>query len=254
MKKKALLIGINYQKQDYALSGCINDAKNIYFLLRSKFGFEQSCVAGLLETEATRKSILAGMRWLVKGAQPGDLLFLSFSGHGSQRRDFGDSDHAKDETIVPYDWTMNGEIANHEIYQIFSSLPKGVNVIAVFDSCYSGTILNLRYTVKDVYHDRNGFSFAETMDHHSGDIAASILCFCGCLDSQTSVDALEDNIFRGAAVWSLYKILDSHPKPETIKISELFYAMKVLMKKYDSQQTIALSSSFQISDDCVFTL
>jgi hypothetical protein len=34
--------------------------------------------------EPTRKNILNAIKWLVKGAEPGDSLFMSYAGHGSQ--------------------------------------------------------------------------------------------------------------------------------------------------------------------------
>lgn len=37
--------------------------------------------------EPTRKNILKAIKWLVKGAKPGDSLFMSFAGHGSQVAD-----------------------------------------------------------------------------------------------------------------------------------------------------------------------
>lgn len=43
------------------------------------------------------------------GAQPGDSLFFSFSGHGGQQRDVdGDEVDGMDETILPVDYKTAG--------------------------------------------------------------------------------------------------------------------------------------------------
>ena len=38
--------------------------------------------------QPTRANILSGIRWLTKDAQPGDSLFLHYSGHGGQVKSF----------------------------------------------------------------------------------------------------------------------------------------------------------------------
>ncbi len=35
----------------------------------------------------TKANIIAGLKWLAEGAQPGDVLFFSYSGHGCQEED-----------------------------------------------------------------------------------------------------------------------------------------------------------------------
>jgi metacaspase-1 len=256
MTKKALLVGINYINSDLQLSGCLNDAKSIYFMLRNKFGFEQANMAGLLEKDATRKGIISGMKWLVHGAKPGDVLFISYSGHGSQVKDVnGDEADGLDESIIPYDWTMKGEIIDDEIHAIFSTLPKGVQVVAVFDSCHSGTIMDLRFNVKNVFNPKpDVFTLEEKIDKLEGDVAASIVCFSGCMDNQTSADTFEDNLSRGAMTWAFMKALDSHPNPSGAKLSELLFLMRALMKKHGYQQTASLSSSFPLTNDQVLIL
>ena len=35
----------------------------------------------------TKANIIAGLKWLAEGAQAGDVLFFSYSGHGCQEED-----------------------------------------------------------------------------------------------------------------------------------------------------------------------
>ena len=52
----------------------------------------------------TRANILRGIDWLVKGARPGDALFMHFSGHGTQQPDAdGTEADGLDEALVPSD-------------------------------------------------------------------------------------------------------------------------------------------------------
>ena len=73
-----------------ALKGTVNDALYLQHVLKTKFGFADSGIVMLRDDVmhpdfyATRQNIFRGIQWLMTGLQPGDSLFLSFSGHGSQ--------------------------------------------------------------------------------------------------------------------------------------------------------------------------
>jgi len=117
-RKKALLVGINYAGTAAELRGCINDVRNMKNFLLS-FGYTDSPATMMVLTDdqsdsrrlPTRENMLNGMRWLVAGAQPGDSLFFHFSGHGGQARDTdGDEEDGWDETILPCDYKMSGQL------------------------------------------------------------------------------------------------------------------------------------------------
>jgi metacaspase-1 len=96
----------------------------------------------------TRANILQAMKNLVAGAQPGDSLFLQFSGHGSQVPDTsGDEVDGLDETILPLDFKTAGQITDDEMYDILvRGVPMGVRLTVLFDCCHSGTGLDLPYS------------------------------------------------------------------------------------------------------------
>ncbi|TPX51081.1 hypothetical protein SeLEV6574_g00511 [Synchytrium endobioticum] len=153
-KKKALLIGINYFGQRSPLSGCINDVKNMRQFLTMNYGFNPENIICLTDDQnnpsfiPTRVNITNAMRWLVGGAQPGDSLFFHFSGHGGQVADVdGDESDGKDETIYPVDHQQAGQILDDEMNALMvKHLPPGVRLTAVFDSCHSGSALDLPFT------------------------------------------------------------------------------------------------------------
>lgn len=95
----------------------------------------------------TRHNILAALRWLVHGVRPGDSLVFHFSGHGSREVDKDmDEIDGYDECICPVDHKTAGKIVDDEINSIIvRPLPRDARLLAVFDSCYSGTVLDLRF-------------------------------------------------------------------------------------------------------------
>ncbi|KAK9674763.1 Ca(2+)-dependent cysteine protease, variant 2 [Basidiobolus ranarum] len=152
-RRKALLIGINYFGTSSELRGCINDVNNIKKFLIEHYGFRPVDMVILTDDQRdpkfqpTRANITSGMYWLVNGAQPNDAYFLHFSGHGGQTEDLdGDELDGTDETILPVDYKRAGQIVDDEINAVLvRRLPPGVRLTAVFDSCHSGTVMDLPY-------------------------------------------------------------------------------------------------------------
>ncbi|AET41570.1 Ca(2+)-dependent cysteine protease MCA1 Ecym_8291 [Eremothecium cymbalariae DBVPG len=153
-RRKALLIGINYFGSSGELRGCINDTKNILEFLTTRHGYKEEDVVVLNDDQRdpvripTRANILRAMQWLVKDAQPNDALFLHYSGHGGQTEDLdGDEEDGMDDVIYPVDFEVAGHIVDDELHDILvKPLQPGVRLTALFDSCHSGTVLDLPYT------------------------------------------------------------------------------------------------------------
>lgn len=150
--KKALLIGINYFGSKNQLNGCINDAKNVkQFLLTQGFSEDDIVLLSDDQTMArgvpTKQNIIDGMRWLVKDSRPSSSLWFSYSGHGVQLEDKnGDEDDGFDEAICPLDFETAGLLSDDEMHDILvTPLRQGVRLTALFDSCHSGTALDLPY-------------------------------------------------------------------------------------------------------------
>lgn len=69
------------------------------------------------------------------------------SGHGGQTKDLdGDEEDGYDEVIYPADFRQTGHITDDEMHRIMvRPLQAGVRLTAIFDSCHSGTALDLPY-------------------------------------------------------------------------------------------------------------
>ncbi|KAI9342335.1 caspase domain-containing protein [Obelidium mucronatum] len=158
-RKKALFVGINYEGTDNQLGGCINDANNLKDFMIENYGLEDSKKTILLLTDdnenqkkrPTYKNILAGFVWLLAGAQAGDELVFTYSGHGG--RDYvkgGDHDNDMENCLIPEDYETGGDIIRcddvHEY--LVAALPPGVKLTAILDCCHSGTMMELPYSYK----------------------------------------------------------------------------------------------------------
>lgn len=152
--KKALFIGINYTGSSAALRGCINDVQNIRRFVVPMFKIPEQQIVQLTDDasdpnfQPTRANIEKAMQWLVQGAKEGDSLFLHYSGHGAKQRDTDqDEKDGNDETICPVDFQKAGQITDDELHTaLVKPLPRGVRLTAIFDSCHSGSVLDLPFS------------------------------------------------------------------------------------------------------------
>ncbi|KAF3907481.1 Metacaspase-1A [Arthrobotrys entomopaga] len=152
-KRKALLIGINYFNTKRQLNGCINDVMNVRNFLIQAYKYRPEDMVILTDDQSNplsipkRDNILRAMKWLVQDAQPNDSLFFHFSGHGGQVKDLdGDEADGYDETIYPVDYQTKGHIVDDLMHDIMvKPLKPGVRLTAIFDSCHSGTALDLPF-------------------------------------------------------------------------------------------------------------
>lgn len=142
-ESRALLIGINrYPSEEIPdLRGAVNDVEMMTGILVDRYGFARESIRVLTDGDATREGILAALREAVRVTEPGDVLYVHYSGHGSQVEDrSGDEDDGLDETLIPHDGRTGdvADITDDELHGILSGLRTDRAVI-VLDSCHSGT-------------------------------------------------------------------------------------------------------------------
>mmetsp|Transcript_15424 Transcript_15424/g.33435 ORF Transcript_15424/g.33435 Transcript_15424/m.33435 type:complete len:436 (-) Transcript_15424:513-1820(-) len=145
-KKRAVLIGCNYPGTNAELAGCINDVWSMKEMLMNHFGFAESDMVIMIDTDKnylqpTGRNIKSRFADMVKKAEDGDELFIHFSGHGTQvPSDDPRETDGKDEAIVPCDMNV---ICDGDLRNIFMPLKgKKVKLTFVADCCHSGTILD----------------------------------------------------------------------------------------------------------------
>ncbi|EKM52940.1 uncharacterized protein PHACADRAFT_210705 [Phanerochaete carnosa HHB-10118-sp] len=256
-RKKALCIGVNYIGMKEQLSGCINDAKNVRSFLIRHCGYKAEDIV-LLTDDATnprqlptRQNMIDGMKWLVRSAHKHDSLFFHYSGHGSQVKDRdGDELDGYDEVILPVDFRKSGIIVDDLMHDIMvKPLPTGCRLTALFDSCHSGTALDLPFMYHSNGHlkSQRGITPAHLAAKAS---SADVISFSGCTDSQSSADTWEGGAAAGAMSYAFMKSFRENPK-QTYR--ELLISVRAILKnKYN--QTPQLSSSHEINTNLQFIL
>ncbi|XP_058763545.1 metacaspase-5-like [Vicia villosa] len=159
MAKKAVLIGCNYPGTKAELKGCINDVWRMHECLIRNYGFLDDDITVLIDTDRsytqpTGKNIRFAMSRLLRSAQPGDVLFVHYSGHGTRLpAESGDHDDTTgyDECIVPTDMNL---ITDEDFREFVAKVPRDCRITIVSDSCHSGGLIELaKEQVGESTHD-----------------------------------------------------------------------------------------------------
>ncbi|KAF8071909.1 peptidase C14, caspase domain-containing protein, partial [Lyophyllum atratum] len=294
-KKKALCIGINYFGQQGELRGCINDVQNITKFLTNNFGYKKDDIVILTDDSTnprqkpTRQNIITAMQWLVRGAAPNDSLFFHYSGHGGQTKDLdGDEGDGYDEVVYPVDFKQNGHIVDDLMHDIMvKPLPAGCRLTTIFDSCHSGSALDLPYIystegkIKEpnlaaeagqgllsavtsyargdmggVFKSAMGLVKTATGSNQRADkitkatktSPADVISWSGCKDSQTSADASENGEATGAMSFAFISVLSQNKQQSYQQL--LINIRDILKAKYS--QKPQLSSSHPMDTSILF--
>lgn len=237
--KKALLIGINYNGTNAQLNGCINDTNSIHSALLDKYKFKNEDIRIITDDtpeKPTRDTILASFKSLLENGKAGDLLFFSYSGHGSSTFDRNnDENDGKDEMIISSD--LKG-VLDDELKQLIQTyLKKDVTLFALFDCCFSGTVLDLKYQYLDSL-DNNNF----TQNNKEETTIGNVIMISGCNDDQTSADAYINNKYQGAMSWAFLSAVSSTTDQETLTWRDLLIKMRDQLKTSQYTQLPQLSS------------
>jgi len=209
MRRRALFIGINYVGSANELHGCINDVAGACAHMKA-LGYTDNITLADDGTSLppTKANILQYLAWLVGGAVAGDKLYLHYSGHGSYMADASnDESDRRDETICPLDFETAGFIIDDTLREVLvDKVPAGVQLFCVFDSCHSGTVLDLAYS----YVNKRA-RLVVTKDKQYADSAGDVIELSGCMDNQTSADAFVDGKSQGAMTWALLGAWGKNP-------------------------------------------
>ncbi|KAH9059168.1 caspase domain-containing protein [Lactarius vividus] len=154
-KRRALLVGISYtwSQSDtwWPLENPHADVDLFWSLLVGVYGYSPEDITVLKDgptipdlLQPTRANIIRELGRLVSGAASGDKFTFFYSGHSDQQnsRDGLDvEEDGQDEVIVTSDL---GRIVDNDLNDILvKPLPAGCFLLSVFDTCHSGTMLDL---------------------------------------------------------------------------------------------------------------
>jgi hypothetical protein len=203
------------------LAACEFDARDMESIARAN-GFQPTV---LLTTEATAEAVTDVIRAAATELKSGDILFLSYSGHGGQIEDSnGDEDDRKDETWCLFD----RQLIDDELYTLWSEFDPGVRIFVLSDSCHSGSaardtldVVGIEPIVaavgadggaegaprlkvmperlqRDVYQQHKQL-YDDIQDNTTAydktELQVAVLLISGCQDSQTSADGDRNGLF-----------------------------------------------------------
>ncbi|OBZ65606.1 Metacaspase-1A, partial [Grifola frondosa] len=166
-RKKALIVGINYGGTSTSgeapgigsLLGPYKDATDFRNLLIKHYNYPAANITLMSDRQGdnhlqpTSNNIRRELENLVKDAQSGDHFTFLYSGHGDQIPTKSVSeDDGMDEVILPLDHEglapqgYHKLILDNELKKLLvEPLPIGARLTAIFDSCHSGTLLDLEH-------------------------------------------------------------------------------------------------------------
>jgi hypothetical protein len=185
----------------------------------------------LLDEKATAEAVTKAIQDAAKQLVKGDLLFLTYSGHGGQVRDTNADETDKgrmDETWVLF----NRELVDDELYELWGKFKAGVRIVVLSDSCHSGTVTRViprssgrgprprvmpTEIARKVENAHKALYRAIQNKHRAAEktkVAASALLISGCMDNQTSMDGEKNGAFTGMLkkVWNGGKFTGNYRK------------------------------------------
>lgn len=139
-----LVVGVDQYPNDVSLDGAVRDAEDVYRSM-SAAGFK---VVKFTNSEARKDDIRKAWTDMVAEAAVGDTIIFTYAGHGAQMPELiaGDEADGLDEFLqLPgfdrnrYEETSREIIVDNEMNAWFAEAEgKGVHVLFVSDSCFSG--------------------------------------------------------------------------------------------------------------------
>jgi len=231
-------IGLNRVSEEHygsrvtSLDTCEQDAIDMQAIALSQ-NFKSSFL--LLSENATRETIKETITLASEELTSGDMLFLSYSGHGGfvLDRSGDEKDDRLDETWCLYD----GQLIDDELKYFWTLFDAGVRIFVLSDSCHSGSVSKvpvlstneeskifkkklLSYAVaKEVYLKNEDFYReveAEVAWVSDDDIKASIKLFSACQDPEVSytIRSAKNSIFTDKLkeVWDNGKFSGNYGK------------------------------------------
>lgn len=238
--KRALLIGIGKYQVLPRLPGSKNDIDLVNQVLLSRYGFAEHDIHIVRDEAATREGVLAGLNRIVTEAGPNDVVYIHYSGHGSQVEDLnGDEpDDHLDETIVPADGRTEGvpDITDDELDEILSRL-KTSKAVVVLDSCHSGTATRgLEVRVRSVPEDHRVNLYKKSGVTTRAIVPVNLhayVLFSGAASHEEALDGPVDGRYHGFFTHSLFKSLQTAPMGASTR--EIFSGAKQELKRIQNQ-------------------
>ena len=226
----ALLIGIGKYKTR-TLEGPPHDVAALRGVLASKYDFKRENIRTLINQEAVKSRILGEIEQLTHRTQPGDRIFIYFSGHGTSRRDdlmalplpYGSgalvpADFSGDPNQSIEDLMSQLIVGRRDLRPMLERLDRDRQVLMVFDTCFSGNTvratgviqpLNLSRYInlesRSVFKEERSIgSFEENLIHDEPYPYQNIFYISASSENEIAKDIQQDLLY-------LYPTIDGKP-------------------------------------------
>ena len=250
-----LVIGIDdYIGEKNDLAGAVNDAVDIEKALKSAGA---ALVERLTNQDANKANITSAWERLVNQAGDGDVIVLTFSGHGSQEPEpegrGGEKDGLNENFLLAnYQPSGPGSLERIVDDEIFTWLKKaderGIRVIFIADSCHSGTMHrkatnNVRYRKGNFLKLVNDFFRYPDPDAAklSVDDLNNVTFISATSDDRLTPEVEIDGQWRGALSWSFARALeggaDRNQDGEVSQFELLGFIIPAVHAQVERQQT-----------------
>jgi hypothetical protein len=209
----SLHIGLNrvdpdkYEGWDGTLQACENDARDMKKLAEA-LGYEGQI---MLTDKATSQAVSGAIRDAASKLGAGDVLLLTYSGHGGQVPDTNNDERDRyDETWVLFD----RQLVDDELYALWAGFPAGSRIIVLSDSCHSGTVTRrppweaapaagvprqMPREVEDRTYQAHKAEYdaiqAGVKGSENETIGTAVALISGCQDDQFSMDGQVNGLF-----------------------------------------------------------
>jgi hypothetical protein len=226
------------------LYGCINDIVNVRNTLVDAYGFAPANINMLRDdvksAVPTRANILAALANIIAvSSSPEDLVWIHYSGHGTQVRDTNkDETDGQDEAIVPSDYLTAGFITDDTLFDLLKTAK--CRVLLFFDSCHSGTVCDLQY-VTNMNAANTGI--VQSVNNTKVLSNKNIVVMSGCRDVQTSADTYSTLEALGVGAFTDALLECLRLNDHNVDIKKLFVDVCGYLRKNGYTQIPVVSST-----------
>ncbi len=268
VQKHALVIGVGQQKDESW--GRINVNMDVECVCKILHQYNFNDIVVIRDKDATKAGIVSGMKELAERCNPGDAVYVHFSGHGQQMTDVdGDEpEDGMDESWIPYDAFLrycreddgSRHLCDDEINGLLSSVRERIGekgcLLVVVDACHSGG------------STRDGDADVELPAHRgsdkvfelpacgtgrcpsAGSVTEDWLVLSACEDYQVNWEMKEPKV--GKLTWCLFQLrdfLDSMPNDELLDaVTLLMESPQMLSPLPQNPRLEGSNGKYQIMD------
>lgn len=213
MNKRALIIGAkrtimsDLPDQEIAVS---NDIQLIKNLLITNDWPENNIVTIHENNELNKSFVLSKLQEIAENTKPKDKIFLYYSGHGIERS----FEQYTSQSLILYD----SSLSDYDIRRVLRKADPGSVLIAVFDCCHSGTIIDFSPKINfpaTIYMSACNDS-EEAISYPAGSLFTSTICNLKLEEPQISYTELKkqlrNNIHEPQPFFTSYEVGEEYLK------------------------------------------